>query len=73
MTPKAVSPGNADGRLAGRGGLLEVVAAERLQAGLVDEIGDRQLAELLRRRLARNGGGDQAGLADGDRCRGLLG
>src|SRR5580693_8660116 len=46
--PKRSVAGNADRRLAGRGRLLEIIAAERQEASLVDEVRDRQLADLLR-------------------------
>src|ERR1700677_2883554 len=69
--PKRSVAGNADRRLAGRGRLLEIVAAEREQAGFVDETCDRQLAEALGGRLTRNGRGYETGLADSDGCRRL--
>src|SRR6185437_2251825 len=65
--PKGSVARNAGRRLAGRGCLLEVIAAERLQAGFVDEARDRQLADLLGRRLTWNRGGHEARLADRDR------
>src|SRR5580700_12067658 len=43
--PKCSVAWNADRRLAGRGCLLEVVAAERHEARFIDEVRDRQLAE----------------------------
>src|SRR5580693_8267673 len=69
--PKRSVARNADRRLAGSSCLLEVIAAERQQAGFVDEVRDRQLAERLRRRLAWDRRGYEAGLADGDRGRRL--
>ena len=51
MMPKRGVAGHADVRLAGGGGRLEEIAAERLEAGLVDEIGDGDLPDLLRLRL----------------------
>ena len=61
--------GHADIGLSGGRRLLKQVAAEGEQAGVVDEIGQGQLPNALRLRLAGNGGGDEAGLADGDRRR----
>src|ERR1700733_13852582 len=65
--PKRSVARDADRRLAGSSCLLEVIAAERQQAGFVHEVRDRQLAERLRRRLAWDRRGYETGLADGDR------
>src|ERR1700734_2213211 len=59
--PKRSVARDADRRLAGSSCLLEVIAAERQQAGFVDEVRDRQLAERLRRRLAWDRRGYEAG------------
>jgi hypothetical protein len=59
--------GTAFVRGAAGGGFLEQVLAQRLQAGRIDEGGQRQLAQFGRRGLARDGGADHAVFADGDR------
>src|SRR5690606_2805156 len=57
---------HAENRFA-RGGRLAVeVVAERLETGVVGEVRDDQLAELLRLILARDLGKDLAGGVDGD-------
>ena len=58
--------GDVDDRRARGRGLLVEVAAERGEAGVIREIGDGQLAELLRGGLAVERHGDDAGLADDD-------
>ncbi|MCY1404586.1 hypothetical protein D9M71_197980 [compost metagenome] len=63
---KTVQARGADLRRATGGGFQEQVAAHRLQAGRVDEVGGLQVADHLRRSIA--GGGDRDGtvLADGE-------
>ena len=56
---------DADDRRPGGSRFLEEIAAERLQAGVVGEIGDGQLSELYGRRVAGNGRRHDAGLAHG--------
>ena len=48
---EALAAGNPVDRLAGCGGLHEQVVADRFQADLVDEAGELELAERLRRGL----------------------
>ncbi len=63
---EAVQARGADLRRATGGGFQEQVVAHRLQAGRVDEVGGLQVADHLGGRVASNGDGHGAVVADGE-------
>ena len=57
---------HADNGRTRRGGFAEQVVTERLEAGLVDEVGERQLAKILHFGIIADAGKDLTGAGDDD-------